>query len=189
MAKTKATEVAKQAQKGPSVAQLSELAKKFIQDKSGKEPSAPAGSVEPVAAAVKKEKLEISEVDLLEADEFDPSDLPFQLKWCNFDKFRDMFQLTEQEACTIFLAMVGPTPEGEDIWKKYDFPKHLFDENGFLEPHKAKCKDMPEAKAFPKTKAKQVRSKAAAGWVFPNTCFRRKQTKAKGSNNCFGVCF
>eukprot|EP00435_Cladocopium_sp_Y103_P000945 s674_g1.t1 len=176
MPKTKATEVAKQAKKA-SVAQLSELAKKFIRDKSGKEPEAPAGSVPPTAppagsvqpapeVPVKKEKLEISEADLLEANGFDPKGLPFCLQWCNIGKFRRMFHLDEQEACTILLSMVGPTPEGEDVWSKYDFPEYMFDKDGYLEPKNAKFKDTdsaPEPKAYPKSKAKQVRSKAAAG--------------------------
>ena len=173
MAKTKATEVAKRAQKAPSVAQLSELAKKFIQDKdkSGKGPSVEPTPEVPIQGAIKTEKLEITEMDLMEADGFDPSDLPFQLKWCNFDKFRAMFKLTEQEACTILLAMVGPTVEGEKIWCKFEFPKHLFSESGVFE--KPALEDKPEAKAFPKTKSKQVRSKAAPGWVFPNKVWEK----------------
>jgi hypothetical protein len=67
--------------------------------------------------------------------------------------------------------MVGPPVEGEQIWCKFEFPKHLFSESGVFE--KPALEDTPEAKAFPKTTSKQGRSKAAPGWVFPNKVWEK----------------
>lgn len=113
MAKTKASVTGKAAV--PSAEALSKLAQKF---RAEKEPEEPRPDERPT----------ISELEVMDAEAYNPSLLPFQLKWENFEKLKKFHDFTEQETCTLLLAMVGASPEGKHIWGKFDVPKKLFPE-------------------------------------------------------------
>lgn len=88
----------------------------------------------------------ISMEELIAAGEFDPSNLPFQLTWKNFNKLKAHLQLTEQETTSILLAMVGPSPEGKAFWQKYKVENKKSPEETAVEP-KAEVEDSSKKRA------------------------------------------
>ena len=74
----------------------------------------------------------ITEEDLMEADEFDPTGLDFCLCWKDFKKLQEFFDISHRETTTILLAMVGLKPDGKQHWGLYKYPQHMFNENGVL---------------------------------------------------------
>ncbi|CAK9083364.1 Uncharacterized protein SCF082_LOCUS39572 [Durusdinium trenchii] len=88
----------------------------------------------------------ISMEELIAAGEFDPSNLPFQLTWKNFNKLKAHLQLTEQETTSILLATVGPSPEGKAFWQKYKVENKKSPEETAVEP-KAEVEDSSKKRA------------------------------------------
>ena len=78
------------------------------------------------------ESKEISVEELLEADQFCPSALPFSLSWEGFHQLKGFYHLTDVETTTILLAMIGPKEAGRKYWSQYKVPLEMFNENGVL---------------------------------------------------------
>ena len=161
MAKTKAS----QRSGAPSVAQLSELAKRFRKEaeepaetpnpveepKPAEEPKPPRAKEPKPAAAVPEpakvlsrvtgkrpaKKLDLLEDELFECDSFDPTDLDFQLSWDNFDKLKAFYEISDKDTTTILCAMCG-LAKGKKYWSKFNVPMHLFDENGVFKPERCR---------------------------------------------------
>lgn len=70
----------------------------------------------------------LSKKDMLKAENFNPSELPFCLSWANFGKLQKFYSMTEAETTSILLAMVGPSAEGKSYWSKFRAPKKYFAE-------------------------------------------------------------
>lgn len=76
---------------------------------------------------------EISADELLQADQFCPSALPFSLSWEGFHQLKEFYHLTDMETTTILLAMIGPKEAGRKYWSQYKVPLDMFNENGVLQ--------------------------------------------------------
>ena len=118
------------------------------------------------------EDLQIYAKDLYDMDEFDPSELDFQLKWSNFGKLKAFYALDDRETCTLLLAMAGATSDGKKHWGKFNVPWHLFDEDGTFvsraEVEDEKVTEEPKAPAvkLERPKQKEVRSEVSQGRGF-----------------------
>ncbi len=88
-----------------------------------------------------KSSMEITVDDLLDADNFNPSELPFQLSWSNFEKLKKFYSLKDEETTTILLAMVGPSEEGKSYWSKFKVPLEMFDSKGVFMVSQPKAAD------------------------------------------------
>lgn len=64
---------------------------------------------------------------MFDAENFNPTALPFCLSWENFGKFKDFYKMSDAETTSILLAMVGPSSDGKILWSKYKLPKQYQD--------------------------------------------------------------
>ena len=94
---------------------------------------APRSAAKAVKDVLKRGKTqEITPEDLLAADGFNPTALPFVLSWQNYDKLKNFYQLQDDECTTILLAMVGPCESGRQFWSRFKVPLEMFDEKNVL---------------------------------------------------------
>ena len=64
---------------------------------------------------------------MFDAENFNPTALPFCLGWENFGKLKDFYKMSDAETTSILLAMCGPSPDGKIYWSKYKLPKQYQD--------------------------------------------------------------
>eukprot|EP00434_Breviolum_minutum_P030533 symbB.v1.2.027003.t1/scaffold2737.1/size71945/1 len=95
------------------------------------EPSKKSRKADKEDAKISKGKssdnLQLSEKTMFDAENFNPTALPFCLGWENFGKLKDFYKMSDAETTSILLAMCGPSPDGKIYWSKYKLPKQYQD--------------------------------------------------------------
>ena len=136
---------------------------------------------------------EISVEELLEADQFSPSALPFTLSWEGYQQLKDFYHLTDSETTTILLAMVGPKEAGRKYWSQYKIPFEIFNENGVLQVPKSNAveprtpildKNQQNKLALPATAAKRKTEDVETSSTGTTTAVENEMTEPKWKRFC-----